>query len=119
MSYFGVPCDVRLLLFCWCIDLTGSSNIIAQPNYGDTTSEYSAVDFMCSNDAYYLDECNFRATNESVCQSHQYDAYLTCEGMFYIPGTKKLTSPVEHMLLAPSIHFWDATWVTGHKICMQ
>ena len=65
--------------------LTGyASNITAQPNYDYTTFSPSAVYFACDSYSYYLSECSFSPAYTSVCQSHQYDAYLTCTiGMNY------------------------------------
>ena len=76
----------QVLLFAdACLPVTASSNITARPNDHYTTFEYTAIDFMCSDSSYYLSGCNFTITSDSVCQSHQYDAYLICMiGMKYI-----------------------------------
>ena len=61
------------------LPLTGYvSSIVARPNYDYTTYDPSAVDFDCGNYSYYLSDCSFSPTYDSVCQSHQYDAYITC-----------------------------------------
>ena len=66
----------------WCVcSLSHAgyvSNITARTNYDYTTYDPSAVDFECGNYSYYLSDCSFTATSNYSCQSHQYDAYLTC-----------------------------------------
>ena len=73
------------ITICWYLSLTGYASIItAQPNYYYTTYDPSAINFVCNNSSYSLSDCNFTTTYDSVCQSHQYDAYLTCTiGMSY------------------------------------
>ena len=68
-----------------CFPLTDYSNVTAQPNSFYTTYEYSAVNFSCSDYySYSVSDCSFATTSDYVCQSHQYDAYLTCAiGMSY------------------------------------
>ena len=78
--------SVRESHFLMCmLPLTGySPNITAQPNYYYTTFNPSAIGFVCRNYSYTLSDCSFTPTYDSVCQSHQYDAYLTCTiGMNY------------------------------------
>ena len=79
---------------CVCFPLTGyASNIIALSNNYYTTYDPSAIAFVCSNDSYTLSDCSFTPTYDSVCQSHQYDAYLICIiGMSYTPGIEKVNS---------------------------
>ena len=71
-----------------CVPPAGYSSITAQPNDYYTTYSPSAVDFACDSYSYYLSDCSFIATYNSTCQSHQYDAYLTC-----VTGMKNTTVP--------------------------
>ena len=68
-----------------CVHLTVvSSEVGSLGNSNYTTSNYSAVNFVCNNNSYYLSDCSSLVTYNSVCQFHQDDAYLTCGiGMNY------------------------------------
>ena len=75
---------MQVFLFLLLFFYTDYSKITAMPNYYYTTYNLSAVDFVCSNYSYSLSDCNFTATSDYSCQSHVYDAYLTCAiGMGY------------------------------------
>ena len=67
------------------------------PNSYYTTYNLSAVDFVCSNYSYYLSDCSFTATSDYSCQSHDYDAYLTCAiGMGYTSQRGKISTISQH-----------------------
>ena len=82
MLYVYRTINKRSIMFIFvsnCADYPNSySNITPRANGYYTTCEYSAVDFVCNNTAYNLSDCYFNVASDYVCQSHEYDAYLTC-----------------------------------------
>ena len=75
---FSVLVDITGNVMCIisCVGLTvlvSELNLLANSDY--TTSDYSAVNFVCNNDSYTLSDCSFVVTYNSECQTN---AFLTC-----------------------------------------
>ena len=75
-----MTCPVVFAIICIHFVHIGYSVVEGQI-YNDyrTIYGYSAIDYVCSNSSYNLEECNFIFEyDNSICQTHDYDAYLTC-----------------------------------------
>ena len=75
----GNKISYSLIIFCVPFKhtvFTSEVHPLGNSNY--TTSDYSAVNFVCNSNSYYLSDCNSLVMYNSECQFHQDDAYLTC-----------------------------------------